>query len=55
MFIDTADVEEVRDAVSTVLVDGVAVPFPVFEAVCDHPLTREGLEQFTELYRTIPS
>ena len=47
------DVEQVIDAV-TAGADCVAVPFDVFEAMCVHPLTSEGLAAFTADYATIP-
>ncbi|MFW6182093.1 MAG: hypothetical protein ACOC8N_10105 [Spirochaetota bacterium] len=50
-----ASIKDARQAVDAVIAGAhsVAVPFPVFEAMCDHPLTREGLEEFTGLYRSL--
>ena len=47
------DVEQVIDSI----IAGahiVAVPLNVFEAMCEHPLTNNGLDAFIEDYKTIP-
>jgi len=46
------DVEQVIDAIIAGA-HSVAVPFHVFEAMCEHPLTADGLAAFTEIYKTI--
>lgn len=47
------DVEQVID----VIIAGahsVAIPFHVFEAMCEHPMTSDGLDKFIALYEGIP-
>jgi len=47
------DVDQVTEAILAGA-HSVAVPFAVFEAMCEHPLTTNGLAAFIELYKTIP-
>jgi transaldolase len=47
------DVEQVIDSIIAGA-HTVAVPLNVFEAMCEHPLTRNGLDDFIEDYKTIP-
>ncbi len=46
------DVEQVIDSIIAGA-HTVAVPFNVFEAMCEHPLTSKGLDAFIEDYKTI--
>jgi transaldolase len=47
------DVEQVIDSIIAGA-HTVAVPLSVFEAMCEHPLTSKGLDDFIEAYKTIP-
>ena len=47
------DVEQVIDSIIAGA-QTVAVPLNVFEAMCEHPLTDNGLDAFIEDYKTIP-
>ena len=47
------DVEQVIDVI-VAGADSVAVPFHVFEAMCERPMTDKGLEDFMENDRRIP-
>ena len=47
------DVEQVIDVI-VAGADSVAVPFHVFDAMCEHPMTDKGLEDFMENDRKIP-
>ncbi len=47
------DVEQVIDSIIAGA-HTVAVPLNVFEAMCEHPLTNNGLDAFIEDYKTIP-
>jgi len=47
------DVEQVIDSIIAGA-HTVAVPLNVFEAMCEHPLTSNGLDDFIEDYKTIP-
>ena len=51
-----ASIKDVDQVIESILAGAhaVAVPFAVFEAMCAHPLTTEGLEAFIEIYRNIP-
>jgi transaldolase len=51
-----ASIKDVDQVIRSILAGAhaVAVPYPVFEAMCDHPLTRLGLDAFTSAYRLIP-
>ncbi|MBN2456565.1 MAG: hypothetical protein JXB29_08555 [Sedimentisphaerales bacterium] len=46
------DVEQVIDSIIAGA-HTVAVPFDIFEAMCEHPLTNNGLDAFIEDYKTI--
>ncbi len=48
------DVEQVVESIAAGA-HSVAVPFHVFEAMCEHAMTAQGLAAFTEIYRNIPS
>jgi transaldolase len=52
-----ASIKDVDQVIESILAgaDSVAVPFHIFEAMCEHPLTSQGLDKFTELYKTIPA
>jgi len=47
------DVEQVIQSI-TAGADSVAVPFHVFEAMCEHAMTASGLDAFIALYDNIP-
>lgn len=47
------DVEQVIDSIIAGA-HTVAVPLNIFEAMCEHPLTSNGLDAFIEDYKTIP-
>jgi transaldolase len=51
-----ASIKSVQQVIDSVLAgaDAVAIPFNVFEAMCEHPMTEAGLAAFTELYKGIP-
>ena len=51
-----ASIKNVDQVIESIIAGAhsVAVTFPVFEAMCEHPLTSEGLEGFIEVYKTIP-
>ena len=51
-----ASIKDVEQAIESILAGAhsVAVPFAVFESMCEHPLTTDGLNRFTEEYKTIP-
>lgn len=52
-----ASLKDVEQVVESILAgaNSVAVTFPVFEAMCEHPLTSAGLASFVEEYKTIPN
>jgi transaldolase len=52
-----ASIKDVDQVIESIIAgaDGVAVPFHVFEAMCEHALTAQGLDAFTELYKGIPA
>jgi transaldolase len=52
-----ASIKDVDQVIESILAGAhsVAVPFQVFEAMCEHPLTGDGLDAFTELYSRIPA
>lgn len=47
------DVDQVIESIAAGA-NAVAVPFPLFEAMCHHPLTVHGLEAFVREYETTP-
>jgi transaldolase len=51
-----ASIKDVNQVIEAVLAGAhsIAVTFPVFEAMCEHPLTSDGLAKFTEIYKNIP-
>jgi transaldolase len=51
-----ASIKDVEQVIAAILAGAhsVAVPFHVFEAMCNHPLTGKGLDDFIEIYKTIP-
>jgi len=51
-----ASIKDVDQIIESILVGAhsVAMPFHVFEAMCEHPMTTNGLAAFMELYKTIP-
>jgi transaldolase len=51
-----ASIKDVDQVVRSIMAGAhaVAVPYHVFEAMCEHPLTTNGLDSFTDVYRTIP-
>ncbi len=52
-----ASIKDVDQVIESILAgaDSVAVPFAVFEAMCEHPLTAQGHAATTELYASIPA
>jgi len=52
----SASVKDVEQVIDSILAGAhsVAVPFKVFEEMCEHPLTDKGLQGFMDQYRTIP-
>lgn len=52
-----ASIKDVEQVIASIQVGAhsVAVPFNVFEAMCEHPMTSQGLAAFTELYESIPA
>jgi transaldolase len=51
-----ASVKDVEQVIEAIIAGAhsVAVPFHVFEAMCEHPMTNIGLDKFIEIYETIP-
>jgi transaldolase len=51
-----ASIKDVDQVIESILAGAhsVAITFPIFEAMCAHPLTTEGLNGFIEEYKTIP-
>ncbi|MCE5198512.1 MAG: transaldolase family protein [Armatimonadota bacterium] len=51
-----ASIKDVDQVISSILAGAhaVAITFNIFEAMCEHPLTSNGLAAFTEVYKTIP-
>lgn len=51
-----ASIKDVDQVIESILAgaNSVAITFPIFEAMCEHPLTTEGLNSFIEEYKTIP-
>ena len=51
-----ASLKDVDQVIESILAGAhaVAVTFPIFEAMCEHPLTTDGLESFIKNYQTIP-
>jgi len=52
-----ASVKDVEQVIASILAGAhsVAIPFKVFEDMCEHPLTTQGLNSFIEEYKTIPA
>ena len=50
-----ASIKDVDQVIESIIAGAhsVAVTFPVFEAMCEHPLTAAGLNAFSEAYGTI--
>ena len=51
-----ASIKDVDQVIESILAGAhaVAVTFPIFEAMCEHPLTSEGVESFIDVYKSIP-
>jgi transaldolase len=51
-----ASIKDVDQVIEAILAGAhsVAVPFSVFEAMCEHPLTAKGLDAFMDDYAKIP-
>jgi transaldolase len=51
-----ASIKSVDQVINSIIAgaDGVAIPYNIFEAMCDHPMTRDGLAGFTDDYKKIP-
>jgi len=51
-----ASIKDVEQVIDSILAGAhaVAIPFNVFEAMCDHPLTGQGLDAFIDDYQKIP-
>ncbi len=51
-----ASIKDVDQVIESILAGAhsVAITFPIFEAMCEHPLTTKGLDSFIEEYKTIP-
>ncbi|MCL5103421.1 MAG: fructose-6-phosphate aldolase [Armatimonadetes bacterium] len=51
-----ASIKDVDQVIESIIAGAhaVAITFPIFEAMCEHPLTTNGLESFIEEYKTIP-
>ena len=51
-----ASIKDVDQVIESIIAGAhsVAITFPIFEAMCEHPLTSKGLESFVEEYNTIP-
>ena len=51
-----ASIKDVDQVIESIIAGAhsVAVPFHVFEAMCEHPLTTEGLNGFIDDYKKIP-
>jgi len=51
-----ASIKDVDQVIESILAGAhsVAITFPIFEAMCEHPLTTQGLDSFIEEYKTIP-
>jgi transaldolase len=55
IFLDTADVDAIRKAAATGLVDGVTtIPEALFFQLFRHPLTDLGLAQFARDWEKVP-
>jgi len=52
-----ASIKDVDQVIESILAGAhaVAVPFDVFEAMCEHPQTSEGLDVFISMHEDIPS
>ena len=51
-----ASIKDVSQVIDSIIAgaDSIAVPFSVFEAMCEHPLTSAGLDAFLKDYINIP-
>ncbi|MHB9037143.1 MAG: transaldolase family protein [Armatimonadota bacterium] len=51
-----ASIKDVDQVIESIIAGAhaIAVTFPIFEAMCEHPLTTNGLESFIDEYKTIP-
>jgi len=51
-----ASIKDVDQVIESIIAGAhsVAVTFPIFEAMCEHPLTSKGLDGFIEEYNRIP-
>lgn len=51
-----ASIKDVEQVIESILAGAhsIAIPFSIFEQMCDHPLTAKGLASFVEEYKTIP-
>lgn len=51
-----ASIKDVSQVIDSIIAgaDSIAVPFSVFEAMCEHPLTSAGLDAFIKDYINIP-
>jgi len=51
-----ASIKDVQQVIDSIIAGAhsVAVTFEVFEAMCEHPMTTDGLDKFIELYEGIP-
>lgn len=55
IFIDTAKIEEIKEAASWGVLDGVTTnPFAVLESLFKHPLTESGIKRFLDDWSKIP-
>jgi transaldolase len=52
-----ASIKDVEQVIDSILAGAhsVAIPFKIFEDMCSHPLTTQGLNSFIEEYKTIPA
>lgn len=52
----SASVKDVDQVIESIIAgaNSVAVTFTVFESMCEHPLTSQGLDDFINIYKTIP-
>jgi len=51
----SASIKNCYDAIQSIIAgaDAIAVTYPIFNQLFDHPMTREGIEKFTADYRAI--
>ena len=52
IFIDTADIDEIRIDAAKAGADIATVPFKVLETAAKHPLTDKGIESFLKDWET---